>query len=56
MKKIFCLIIILFVSGCLETPKGKLPSINQAEIDMEAETKKKKNFNLKKQTKVKVKK
>jgi hypothetical protein len=40
MKKIFCLIIILLVSGCLETPKGKLPSINQAEIDMEAERQK----------------
>ena len=44
MKKIFCLIIILFVSGCLETPKGKLPSINQAEIDMEAERQKRVSY------------
>ena len=40
MKKIFYLIIALFLSGCLETPTGKLPSINQAEIDMEAERQK----------------
>ena len=44
MKKIFCFIIILFVSGCLETTKGKLPSINQAEIDMEAERQKKVSY------------
>ena len=40
MKQLFYLIIILFVSSCLETPTGKLPSINQAEIDMEAERQK----------------
>ena len=44
MKKIFYLIIILLVSGCLETPKGKLPSINQAEIDMEAERQKRVSY------------
>ena len=44
MKKIFCLIITLLVSGCLETPKGKLPSINQAEIDMEAERQKRVSY------------
>ena len=44
MKKIFCLIIILLVSGCLETPKGKLPSINQAEIDIEAEIQKRVSY------------
>ena len=38
------MIIILLVSGCLETPKGKLPSINQAEIDMEAERQKKVSY------------
>ncbi len=38
------MIIILFVSGCLETPKGKLPSINQAEIDMEAERQKRVSY------------
>jgi hypothetical protein len=32
------------VSGCLETPKGKLPSINQAEIDMEAERQKRLSY------------
>ena len=40
MKKLFYLTIVLFLSGCLETPTGKLPSINQAEIDMEAERQK----------------
>ena len=44
MKKIFCLIIILLVSGCLESPKGKLPSINQAEIDKEAERQKRVSY------------
>ena len=44
MKKIFYLVIVLFVSGCLETPKGKLPSINQAEIDMEAERQKRVSY------------
>ena len=44
MKKFFCLIIIFFASGCLETPKGKLPSINQAEIDMEAERQKRVSY------------
>ena len=38
------MIIILLVSGCLETPKGKLPSINQAEIDMEAERQKRVSY------------
>ena len=32
------------VSGCLETPKGKLPSINQAEIDKEAERQKRLSY------------
>ena len=32
------------MSGCLETPKGKLPSINQAEIDMEAERQKRLSY------------
>ncbi len=40
MKKFFYLIIVFFLSGCLETPSGKLPSINQAEIDKEAERQK----------------
>ena len=40
MKKLFYLTIVFFLSGCLETPTGKLPSINQAEIDMEAERQK----------------
>ena len=40
MKKIFYFIIIFLLSGCLETPTGKMPSINQAEIDMEAERQK----------------
>ena len=40
MKKLFYLIIVFFLSGCLETPSGKLPSINQAEIDKEAERQK----------------
>ncbi len=40
MKKLFYLIVVLTLSGCLETPTGKLPSINQAEIDMEVERQK----------------
>ena len=40
MKKIFYFSIILFLTSCLETPKGRLPTINQAEIDMEAERQK----------------
>ena len=40
MKKLFYLIFFILVSGCLETPTGKLPSINQAEIDKEAERQK----------------
>jgi len=44
MKKLFYLIFFILVSGCLETPKGKLPSINQAEIDMEAERQKRLSY------------
>ena len=40
MKKIFYFSIILFLTSCLETPKGRLPTVNQAEIDMEAERQK----------------
>lgn len=40
MYKLFYLIVVLFLSGCLATPTGKLPSINQDEIDMEAERQK----------------
>ena len=44
MKKIIYFFIILFLTSCLETPKGKLPSINQAEIDMEAERQKRVSY------------
>ena len=37
MKKLIYLIFFILVSGCLETPKGRLPTVNQAEIDMEAD-------------------
>jgi len=44
VKKLFYLIFFILLSGCLETPKGKLPSINQAEIDMEAERQKRLSY------------
>ena len=44
MKKLFYLVFFILVSGCLETPKGKLPSINQAEIDKEAERQKRLSY------------
>ena len=41
MKKLLGIIAIgLLLSGCLETPKGNLPKINQDEIDIEAERQK----------------
>ena len=41
MKNFFWIIAIgLLLSGCLETPKGNLPKINQDEIDIEAERQK----------------
>ena len=44
MKKLFYLIFFILVSGCLETPKGRLPSVNQAEIDMEADRQKRLSY------------
>jgi len=40
MKKILGLLALCLLTGCLETPKGNLPSISQNEIDMEAERQK----------------
>ena len=41
MKKLLGIIALgLLLSGCLETPKGNLPKINQDEIDIEAERQK----------------
>ena len=44
MKKLIYLIFFILVSGCLETPKGRLPTINQAEIDMEADRQKRLSY------------
>jgi len=44
VKKLFYLIFFILVSGCLETPKGRLPSVNQAEIDMEADRQKRLSY------------
>lgn len=40
MKKTFVILLLFFLSGCLEAPKGRLPSINQSEIDKEADRQK----------------
>jgi len=40
MKKILGIVFLSLLTGCLETPKGNLPSISQGEIDMEAERQK----------------
>jgi len=44
VKKLFYLIFFILVSGCLETPKGRLPSVNQAEIEMEADRQKRLSY------------
>jgi beta-barrel assembly-enhancing protease len=44
VKKLFYLIFFILVSGCLETPKGRLPSVNQAEIDMEVDRQKRLSY------------
>jgi len=44
VKNIFYLVFFILISGCLETPKGKLPSVNQAEIELEAERQKKLSY------------
>ena len=45
MKNFFWILCLcLLLSGCLETPKGNLPKINQDEIDAEAERQKKLSY------------
>ena len=44
MRKTLFFLIFLFLTSCLETPTGNLPTIKQTEIDMEAERQKRVSY------------